>query len=32
MVGMFDMGTETMDLPLEEKMKYEHGDEGMFFG
>ena len=32
MVGMFDMGAETMDLPLEEKMKYEQGDEGMSFG
>ena len=29
---MFDMGAETMDLPLEEKMKYEQGDEGLSFG
>ena len=25
---MFDMGVEAMDLPLEEKMKYEQGDSG----
>ncbi|EMD38840.1 hypothetical protein CERSUDRAFT_104154 [Gelatoporia subvermispora B] len=30
--GMFDMGAETMHLPLEEKMKYEQGDEGGSFG
>ena len=29
---MFEMGAETMRLPLEEKMKYEQGDEGMSFG
>ncbi|KAI0701058.1 hypothetical protein BC835DRAFT_1265438 [Cytidiella melzeri] len=29
---MFEMGAETMDLPLEEKMKYEQGDEGKSFG
>jgi hypothetical protein len=29
---MFDMAAETMALPLEEKMKYEQGDEGMSFG
>jgi isopenicillin N synthase-like dioxygenase len=29
---MFDMGAETMNLPLEEKMKYEQGDEGGSFG
>ncbi|KAH9887649.1 Clavaminate synthase-like protein [Cubamyces lactineus] len=29
---MFEMGAETMKLPLEEKMKYEQGDEGMSFG
>ncbi|KAF4592930.1 hypothetical protein EYR38_008636 [Pleurotus pulmonarius] len=29
---MFDMGRETMDLPLEEKMKYEQGDGGSSFG
>jgi len=30
--GMFDTGAETMALPLEEKLKYEQGDEGMSFG
>ncbi|KAK0184094.1 Clavaminate synthase-like protein [Armillaria mellea] len=30
--GMFDMGDETMKLPMEEKMKYEQGDDGMSFG
>ncbi|KAI0751908.1 Clavaminate synthase-like protein [Daedaleopsis nitida] len=30
--GMFEMGAETMRLPLEEKMKYEQGDEGSSFG
>ena len=30
--GMFDMGAETMDLPLEEKLKYEQGDLGHSFG
>ncbi|KAI0348237.1 Clavaminate synthase-like protein [Trametopsis cervina] len=30
--GMFDVGTETLDLPLEEKMKYEQGDSGHSFG
>ena len=29
---MFEMGAETMTLPLEEKMKYEQGDDGMSFG
>ena len=29
---MFEMGAETMKLPLEEKMKHEQGDEGMSFG
>ncbi|KZT66970.1 Clavaminate synthase-like protein [Daedalea quercina L-15889] len=29
---MFDMGAETMALPLEEKMKFEQGDDGMSFG
>ncbi len=29
---MFEMGAETMRLPLEEKMKYEQGDEGLSFG
>ena len=27
--GMFDMGAETMRLPLEEKMKFEQGKEGV---
>ncbi|KAJ6595200.1 hypothetical protein DFH09DRAFT_1305877 [Mycena vulgaris] len=30
--GMFDMAAETMALPMEEKMKYEQGDDGMSFG
>ncbi|TFK67499.1 Clavaminate synthase-like protein [Pluteus cervinus] len=30
--GMFDMGEETMSLPLEEKMKFEQGDSGRSFG
>jgi len=29
---MFEMAAETMDLPLEEKMKYEQGDLGSSFG
>ena len=29
---MFEMGAETMRLPLEEKMKYEQGDAGASFG
>ncbi|TBU22663.1 Clavaminate synthase-like protein [Dichomitus squalens] len=29
---MFEMGAETMRLSLEEKMKYEQGDEGSSFG
>jgi isopenicillin N synthase-like dioxygenase len=29
---MFDMGAETMALPMDEKMKYEQGDDGMSFG
>lgn len=29
---MFEMGRETMDLPLEEKMKYEQGDDGINLG
>lgn len=29
---MFEMGKETMSLPLEEEMKYEQGDEGSSFG
>ncbi|KAF5343657.1 hypothetical protein D9758_014697 [Tetrapyrgos nigripes] len=30
--GMFDMGAETMALPIEEKMKFEQGDAGISFG
>jgi len=30
--NMFDMGAETMNLPMEEKMKYEQGDDGVSFG
>ncbi|KAI0090369.1 hypothetical protein BDY19DRAFT_939884 [Irpex rosettiformis] len=30
--AMFDMGAETMRLPMSEKMKYEQGDDGMSFG
>jgi len=29
---MFDMGAETMTLPLEEKLKFEQGNDGMSFG
>jgi len=29
---MFEMGAETLRLPLEEKMKFEQGDEGRSFG
>lgn len=29
---MFEMGAETMDLPFEEKMKYEQGDSGLSAG
>ena len=29
---MFEMGEETMALPLQEKLKYEQGDEGIPFG
>ncbi|EKM58754.1 uncharacterized protein PHACADRAFT_248824 [Phanerochaete carnosa HHB-10118-sp] len=29
---MFRMGAETMDLPLEEKLKFEQGDTGFSFG
>lgn len=29
---MFDLGSETMALPLSEKMKFEQGDDGMSFG
>ncbi|KAJ3497907.1 hypothetical protein NLJ89_g10288 [Agrocybe chaxingu] len=30
--GMFDLGAETIALPLEERMKFEQGDEGQSFG
>lgn len=29
---MFDMGAETMALPLDVKMMFEQGDSGMSFG
>lgn len=29
---MFEMGAETMRLPMEEKMRYEQGDDGLSFG
>ena len=29
---MFEMGEETMNLPIEEKMKFEQGDNGVSFG
>ncbi|KAE9388192.1 Clavaminate synthase-like protein [Gymnopus androsaceus JB14] len=29
---MFDMAAETLDLPFEEKMKFEQGDAGLSFG
>lgn len=30
--AMFEMGAETMALPLDEKMAYEQGDSGNNFG
>ncbi|TCD64599.1 hypothetical protein EIP91_003864 [Steccherinum ochraceum] len=30
--GMFEMGAETMALPLDEKMRFEQGDDGMSHG
>ncbi|KAH8111455.1 Clavaminate synthase-like protein [Phellopilus nigrolimitatus] len=30
--GMFEMGAETMDLPMDEKLKFEQGDGGQSFG
>ena len=30
--AMFDMGAETMQLSMEEKMKFEQGDDGVSFG
>lgn len=29
---MFEIGASTMEIPLEEKMKYEQGDDGCSFG
>ena len=29
---MFEMGAETMRLPMEEKMRFEQGDDGVSFG
>lgn len=29
---MFDMGAETLALPIEERMKFEQGDNGQSFG
>lgn len=29
---MFSLGAEVMALPMEEKLKYEQGDDGMSFG
>jgi len=29
---MFEMGAETLRLPLEQKMDFEQGDEGRSFG
>ena len=30
--NMFDLGVEAMALPLEEKLRFEQGDDGMSFG
>lgn len=30
--NIFDMGAETMALPMEEKLRFEQGDDGMSFG
>ena len=30
--GMFEMGAETMSLPMNEKMKFEQGIDGQSFG
>lgn len=30
--AMFEMGSDFMALPIEEKMRFEQGDEGMSFG
>ena len=29
---MFETGAETMRLPMEEKMRFEQGDDGLSFG
>lgn len=31
-MAMFDMGAETLKLPLEEKLEYEQGSDGRSFG
>lgn len=31
-IKMFDVGAETMNLPLEEKKKYDHSANGQSFG
>lgn len=30
--GMFSLGAEVMALPMEEKLRFEQGDDGMSFG
>lgn len=30
--GMFQMGEDTMALPLDEKLKFKQGDQGLAFG
>jgi hypothetical protein len=30
--GMFQLGSEIMALPMEEKMEFEQGDDGVSFG
>jgi hypothetical protein len=30
--NMFDLGVEAMALPMEEKLRFEQGDDGMSFG
>ena len=30
--AMFELGRETIALPLEEKLKFEQGDQGLSFG
>ena len=29
---MFEMGRETIALPIEEKLRFEQGDRGVYFG